>query len=62
MNYRNLSIQENSAGDFSLVPIRMEDREAIRAWRNEQMYHLRVYLLAALLIQKKISLPNIYLN
>jgi len=41
MNYRNLSIQENSAGGFSLVPIRMEDREAIRAWRNEQMYHLR---------------------
>ena len=41
MNYRKLSIQENSTGDFSLVPVRMEDREAIRTWRNEQMYHLR---------------------
>lgn len=30
-----------STGDYSLVPIRYEDREVIRQWRNEQIYHLR---------------------
>lgn len=27
--------------DYSLVPIRMEDRYLIMKWRNEQIYHLR---------------------
>jgi len=27
--------------EFSIVPIRMEDRFAIMKWRNEQIYHLR---------------------
>lgn len=26
---------------FQIVPIRLEDRHAIRNWRNEQIYHLR---------------------
>lgn len=30
-----------SQGIYSLVPIRSEDREDIRKWRNEQIYHLR---------------------
>ncbi len=28
-------------GEFSLVPIRYEDRFEIMKWRNEQLYHLR---------------------
>lgn len=28
-------------GEFSLVPIRYEDRFEIMKWRNEQIYHLR---------------------
>jgi RimJ/RimL family protein N-acetyltransferase len=38
-----LCLTENcfSTGDYSLVPIRYEDREVIRQWRNEQIYHLR---------------------
>ena len=40
-HYKNLSIQETSIGDYALVPIRMQDRECIRVWRNQQMYHLR---------------------
>lgn len=34
---RNLFIN----GDYSIVPIRYEDRLDILKWRNEQMYHLR---------------------
>jgi RimJ/RimL family protein N-acetyltransferase len=30
-----------SLGDYSLVPIRREDRYEIMKWRNEQIYHLR---------------------
>ena len=41
MKYPHLSLQSGQLGDYSLVPIRMEDRELIRQWRNEQMYHLR---------------------
>lgn len=39
--YRALKKQTYSKGDFSIVPIRFEDREAIMQWRNEQIYHLR---------------------
>lgn len=28
-------------GEYSIVPIRLEDRYKIMQWRNEQMYHLR---------------------
>lgn len=28
-------------GDFSIVPLRYEDRFSIMRWRNEQIYHLR---------------------
>ncbi|MDG1571478.1 GNAT family N-acetyltransferase [Robiginitalea sp. M366] len=28
-------------GKYGIIPIRWEDREAIRQWRNEQIYHLR---------------------
>jgi len=39
--YRILNKQEFSLGEYSIVPIRMEDRYRIMEWRNEQMYHLR---------------------
>lgn len=41
---KNFKCLENSIfqiGDFSIVPIRHEDRIDIMKWRNEQMYHLR---------------------
>ncbi|WP_430406601.1 GNAT family N-acetyltransferase [Fluviicola sp.] len=40
-NYKCLSTAIPSQGNFSLVPIRMEDRFKIMDWRNEQIYHLR---------------------
>ncbi|MGY6523502.1 MAG: GNAT family N-acetyltransferase [Mongoliitalea sp.] len=39
--YKVLNKQVFSAGNFSIVPIRSEDRYAIMKWRNEQLYHLR---------------------
>ena len=39
--YKALHKQEFSNGNFSIVPIRYEDRFAIMKWRNEQIYHLR---------------------
>ncbi|MDX2281787.1 MAG: GNAT family N-acetyltransferase [Saprospiraceae bacterium] len=39
--YKVLNKQIHYEGDFSLVPIRMQDRYAIMQWRNEQIYHLR---------------------
>lgn len=41
MNYKVLNKQVFSHGDFSIVPIRYEDRMEIMKWRNEQIYHLR---------------------
>ena len=41
MEYKQLKYSPVSVNGYSLVPIRMEDRELIRKWRNEQMYHLR---------------------
>ena len=40
-NYRCLKQQQYSLGDYSIVPLRYEDRFAIMKWRNEQIYHLR---------------------
>lgn len=40
-SYRNLNKQVYKIGEYSIVPIRMEDRYDIKKWRNEQMYHLR---------------------
>ncbi|MBZ9631492.1 GNAT family N-acetyltransferase [Salegentibacter sp. LM13S] len=40
-SYKILNKQVFSVGDYSIVPIRKEDRYAIMKWRNEQMYHLR---------------------
>ena len=40
-NYKALQKQCYTLGDFSIVPIRYQDRIAIMEWRNEQMYHLR---------------------
>ena len=34
---KNLFIKDN----YSIVPIRFEDRYSIMTWRNEQLYHLR---------------------
>lgn len=40
-NYRCLKKQEYIFEDFSIVPLRYEDRFDIMKWRNEQIYHLR---------------------
>lgn len=40
-SYKVLDKQVFSNGNYSIVPIRMEDRMAIMKWRNEQIYHLR---------------------
>ena len=39
--YKVLPIENVSEQEFSLVPIRFEDRIPIMKWRNEQIYHLR---------------------
>lgn len=39
--YRCLKQQEYSLGDYTIVPLRYEDRFSIMKWRNEQIYHLR---------------------
>ncbi|WP_343588625.1 GNAT family N-acetyltransferase [Flavobacterium sp.] len=39
--YKVLNKQVYTQGDFSIVPIRYEDRLDIMKWRNEQIYHLR---------------------
>jgi len=40
-SYKILTRQIFSLGEYSIVPIRWEDRYKIMKWRNEQMYHLR---------------------
>ncbi|MHC8949275.1 GNAT family N-acetyltransferase [Sphingobacterium hungaricum] len=39
--YRVLSTNRFEFANFTLVPIRYEDRLLIMEWRNEQLYHLR---------------------
>lgn len=39
--YKILNKQTFVKGNYSLIPIRMEDRFDIMKWRNEQIYHLR---------------------
>lgn len=39
--YKAIRKQEFRNGDYSLTPIRHEDRFKIMEWRNEQIYHLR---------------------
>ncbi|MBO5616117.1 MAG: GNAT family N-acetyltransferase [Prevotella sp.] len=39
--YKCLKQQEYTLGDYSIVPLRYEDRFDIMRWRNEQIYHLR---------------------
>jgi RimJ/RimL family protein N-acetyltransferase len=39
--YKCLKQQTFVSGNYSLVPIRMDDRYDIMHWRNEQIYHLR---------------------
>lgn len=41
MEYICLKNQSYEHNDFSIVPIRYEDRLDIMKWRNEQIYHLR---------------------
>lgn len=48
--YKVLNTNEFSNNEFSIVPIRYEDRLLIMKWRNEQMYHLRQ---AELLVEEK---------
>lgn len=40
-SYKVLNKQVFTEGEYSLVPIRFEDRFDIMKWRNEQIYHLR---------------------
>lgn len=40
-SYKILNSQEFREEEFSLVPIRFQDRYKIMKWRNEQLYHLR---------------------
>ncbi len=40
-NYIVLKQQIFESGEYSIVPIRDEDKYFIMNWRNEQMYHLR---------------------
>lgn len=40
-SYKALKQQQFTSGEYSIVPIRSEDRYDIMEWRNEQMYHLR---------------------
>ena len=40
-NYKCLKQQKHTLGDYSIVPLRYEDRFSIMKWRNEQIYHLR---------------------
>ena len=40
-SYICLHQQEQHLGNFSIVPLRYEDRFLIMKWRNEQIYHLR---------------------
>lgn len=40
-SYTCLQQQEQHLGDYSIVPLRYEDRFSIMKWRNEQIYHLR---------------------
>lgn len=39
--YACLRQQEQCFGDYSIIPLRYEDRFLIMKWRNEQIYHLR---------------------
>lgn len=39
--YICLQQQEQHLGDYSIVPLRYEDKFSIMKWRNEQIYHLR---------------------
>ena len=47
--YKALDVNIFTKNDYTLVPIRYEDRLNIMKWRNEQMYHLRQ---AEVLIEK----------
>ena len=40
-SYKALNNQVFTSGEYSIVPIRYEDRYDIMEWRNEQIYHLR---------------------
>ena len=40
-SYRCLQKNQFTADKYELIPIRYEDRELIRIWRNEQIFHLR---------------------
>lgn len=40
-SYKVLNSQQFSKDEYSIVPIRYEDRLDILKWRNEQIYHLR---------------------
>lgn len=40
-SYKCLKQQKYTLGNYSIVPLRYEDRFSIMKWRNEQIYHLR---------------------
>ena len=52
-SYKCLNIQTFSDKEYSIVPIRYEDRFKIMNWRNEQIYHLRQKTLLTTFDQNK---------
>lgn len=66
-NYKCLAKQIYTLENFSLVPIRREDRFKIMEWRNSQIYHLRQETPLTLeaqdkyfreIVEKLFTLPN----
>lgn len=39
-SYKVLNRQFYTLGEYSIVPIRAEDRYLIMQWRNEQIHHI----------------------
>ena len=39
--YKALNKQVHKSGNYTITPLRYEDRLDIMKWRNEQIYHLR---------------------
>ena len=61
--YKALNNQTYTIGEYSIIPIRYEDRLKIMKWRNEQIYHLRQKELLTIESQEKYFaevIPNLF--
>jgi RimJ/RimL family protein N-acetyltransferase len=52
-SYKCLQVNEFKGENYSIVPIRYQDRFNIMKWRNEQIYHLRQEKLLTIEDQEK---------